>query len=323
MLDMRRDYKILEFKKKVGLATDLEIKKGDSGVYIIYSTSTDWCYVGEAGNLKTRFGQHINRLRAGKHTNHKLQEIYNEFSEEDLVYIPVFKCPSFMRKNVEYAYTYNFGLKTLNRGNASKKLDWRIVDRERMLMDKIPDKYRNIIKIHEKWKYKDCYNKHSEYLPMLIKNGIEIIEKGFKWMDEMESYNNIKIIEGYKYNRQYIDFEQISLDYIAIAILNDILGREKDEDVFWRGELNNKTDFDSDDLIYNIYKKMRKDDIFRNDIIAASTSFMSHKRQRYDCQLAKAQMYESSLSIENVFDLLYAYIIDMFIMEIKKNIEYR
>ena len=316
MNNSHKRFKIEEFKTKIGLTTDLEIKKGDSGVYIIFSTSTDWCYIGEAGNLKTRFGQHITRLRAGKHTNHKLQEIYNEFSEEDLVYIPVYKCPSFMRKNIEYAYTYNFGLKSLNRGNANIKLDWRIVDTDRILMDKIPDKYRNIIKIHEKWKYKDCYIKHPEYLSMMIKNGIEIKEKGFKWIDEVENFNNIKIIEGY--TRKYNDFEQMSLDYIAIAILNDILGREKNEDVFWRGELNNKNDYDSDDLIYNIYKKMRKDDIFRNDIILASTSFISYKTQKYDCQLAVAEIYESSLNIKNVFDLLYACIIDMFIMEIIK-----
>lgn len=316
---IRRDFQIKDFKKKIGLTTDLEINKGDSGVYIIYSVSTEWCYIGETGNLKTRFGQHISRLRTGNHGNYKLQEVFNKFSESDLIYIPVYKCPSFMRKNIEYAYTNNFGLKSLNGKNARIKLEWEAINRENVLMDKIPNKYKAILKIHEKWKYSHCYISHSEYLCKMLKNGMEIREKGFKWIEELESFNNIEIINNY--TSSYDEFGQISLDYVAISILNDILGREKNEDVFRRGGLNNANDFDSDDLLYNIYKEIRRDNVFRNDIIKATMSYRFNKIEEYKSELDIAtQLFSNSLKIKNIFDVLYAYIIFLFINEIiRKN----
>ncbi|MGY0372502.1 GIY-YIG nuclease family protein [Clostridium sp. JNZ J1-5] len=314
MSDIGKRIKLNEFKKKIGLNEDLEINNGDSGVYIIYSVATDWCYVGETGDLNTRYKYHISALRNNRHNRRKLQEIFNEFGKEDLEYVPVYKCPEFMRKHIERAYTYELGLKTVNVESADKGFTWETIDREKIMMDMIPNKYRIILKVHKQWKFRDHNIEYKDYLSNMIKNGTEIKEKGFKWLDEVESYNNLKLIE--RYTNNYNNFTQIALDYIAVAILNDILGREDNNDVFYKGRIKHENNFDSDDLIYNIYKKIREDNVFRNDIVKASTSLISYKNEEYSCILEITKLFENTLKIENVFDLLYVYIINLFIQEI-------
>lgn len=304
--------KVEEFKKKIGLNEDLEIKDGDSGVYIIYSVSTEWCYIGETGNLKKRFKKnHLTCLRNGKHNRYKLQQIYDEFGEDDLVYIPVYKCPEFMRKDVERAYTYKLGLKSVNVDSPAKGFNWEIMNREKTMMDRIPNKYRIILKTHKEWKYKYCDMYYSDYLSTMLKSGVEVSESGFKWVDEIESSNNLKFIK--RFSNEYNDFTQVSLDYIAIAILNDILGKEDDSDVLCKKRIREEFDFESDDLIYNIYKQLRKDDTFRNDIIRAAIAMISYKYKKYNCILEETELFLNDLQMKNAFDLLYVYIIYLII----------
>lgn len=316
MTNVTKRLKVKRFKEKIGLKEDLEINDGDSGVYIIYSISTDWCYIGETNNLKTRFGQHCSALRCNKHNRKKLQEIYNNFGEEDLVYIPVFKCPVFMRKEVEKAYTYKLGLKTVNVEHAWNGFEWKEIEKEKIMLEAIPKKYRMILKVYKEWKYKDYWMTYNEYLDKAVKEGIEIKDKGFKWMRKSDSFDNMKIVEEYR--NKYNDFLQMQLDYIAIAILNDILGQEENYDMFYRDIFNHAEDFNSDDLIYNIYKEIRKDNIFRNDIIKASIALMISKNNHYKHGLENVKYFEKKLEINNVFDLLYVYIINIIITEFMK-----
>lgn len=312
--------KIRKFKERVGLQKELEIKDGDSGVYIIYSIKTEWCYVGETGNLKSRFKQHLSALRNNRHNRRKLQEIYNQFGEEDLVYIPINKCPDFIRKYIESAYInyiIKLGLNVVNIDSANKGFDWVKIKNEEVMLDRIPEKYRIILECHKNWKFKNYHIDLQDYLDKMLKNGMEIKEKGFKYLDEFESYNSIKTIE--KYTKNYDDFTQMILDYSAIAIFNDILGRENNYDVFEKSRLLYENDFKSEDLIYNIYKKIRENNIFRADIIKATTSWVFYEKVNYDCKLMLIEKsYGCQLKIENIFDLLYVYIIELFIVELIK-----
>ncbi len=48
------------------------------GAYILMHISTGGIYIGSTGNLGARISRHVNRLRANKHENRKLQEAFNK-----------------------------------------------------------------------------------------------------------------------------------------------------------------------------------------------------------------------------------------------------
>lgn len=54
---------------------------GVSGVYQIRCIATGKIYVGSAVDLRKRWGQHVRRLRRGKHRNKHLQHAWNKYGE--------------------------------------------------------------------------------------------------------------------------------------------------------------------------------------------------------------------------------------------------
>lgn len=52
------------------------------GIYIIKCTKTEKVYIGETVNLSQRLGKHFSLLRANKHSNPILQNIFNKYGEE-------------------------------------------------------------------------------------------------------------------------------------------------------------------------------------------------------------------------------------------------
>jgi len=63
-----------------------------SGIYKIISKSQGKCYIGSSISINKRWNTHICYLRKGNHPNKYLQNVYNKYGEDDLVFEVVLFC---------------------------------------------------------------------------------------------------------------------------------------------------------------------------------------------------------------------------------------
>ena len=75
-------------------------KMMNSGVYKITCDINNHFYYGSSVNIKSRFQNHINKLRTQKHRNKRLQRIYNKYGENSLFFEIVEYC------NIEMVLEY-------------------------------------------------------------------------------------------------------------------------------------------------------------------------------------------------------------------------
>jgi group I intron endonuclease len=75
-----------------------------TGIYQIKSIcKPDKSYVGSSKNIKKRWQEHLRQLRSMRHENGRLQNHYNKYGEEDLVFIILELClPSFLMIREQY-----------------------------------------------------------------------------------------------------------------------------------------------------------------------------------------------------------------------------
>ncbi len=76
----------------------------NSGVYKITCSANGHYYYGSSVNLKSRFINHISKLRSQKHRNHRLQRIYNKYGEDSLVFEVVEYCDPELTTSCEQKY---------------------------------------------------------------------------------------------------------------------------------------------------------------------------------------------------------------------------
>jgi len=76
----------------------------NSGVYKITCSANGHYYYGSSVNLKSRFMNHISKLRSQKHRNHRLQRIYNKYGEDSLVFKVVEYCDPKLTTSYEQKY---------------------------------------------------------------------------------------------------------------------------------------------------------------------------------------------------------------------------
>ncbi len=62
------------------------------GIYLIYSVSNNKVYVGQTKNFNRRKKQHFQELKVFKHRNSFLQNIYNKYGKDGLIFIPFLEC---------------------------------------------------------------------------------------------------------------------------------------------------------------------------------------------------------------------------------------
>lgn len=63
-----------------------------SGIYRIENTKSRKVYIGQAGNLKKRYHDHVSALRRNNHDNKYLQNAWNKYNEEDFVFSVLEEC---------------------------------------------------------------------------------------------------------------------------------------------------------------------------------------------------------------------------------------
>ena len=64
-----------------------------TGIYKIESKSHPRrCYIGSAVNITHRWNCHLNSLRKGKHCNYRLQDHYNRYGKDDLLFSVLIGC---------------------------------------------------------------------------------------------------------------------------------------------------------------------------------------------------------------------------------------
>jgi group I intron endonuclease len=66
----------------------------NSGIYRITCVANNHFYYGSSINLKSRFRDHINKLRAGSHRNNRLQRIFDKYGEASLTFEVIKYCDS-------------------------------------------------------------------------------------------------------------------------------------------------------------------------------------------------------------------------------------
>jgi group I intron endonuclease len=62
------------------------------GIYRIENTETRKVYIGQAGNLKKRYCDHVSALRRNNHDNKYLQNAWNKYTEETFVFSILEEC---------------------------------------------------------------------------------------------------------------------------------------------------------------------------------------------------------------------------------------
>lgn len=60
--------------------------EGNCGIYLVYSTKGDLCYVGSSSELKRRFAKHKHYLKHGKHFRQEMQNLSNDFGFDNMVF---------------------------------------------------------------------------------------------------------------------------------------------------------------------------------------------------------------------------------------------
>ncbi len=82
-----------------------------AGVYIIKSKRTNKCYIGSSKYLTSRWTNHLVELKYNRHSNIKLQNHYNIFGENDLIFdvLEICKPYTYLLKEKEdyYLKLYN------------------------------------------------------------------------------------------------------------------------------------------------------------------------------------------------------------------------
>ena len=64
----------------------------DSGIYVIISKSTKRFYIGSSQNVRKRRNSHRVDLRKQRHTNKHLQNIFNKYGEDELIFYILERC---------------------------------------------------------------------------------------------------------------------------------------------------------------------------------------------------------------------------------------
>jgi group I intron endonuclease len=88
----------------MGLFWKICKEKMSAGVYKITCSANCHYYYGSSVNLKSRFINHINKLRSQKHRNHRLQRVYNKYGEDSLVFEIVEYCSPELATSHEQKY---------------------------------------------------------------------------------------------------------------------------------------------------------------------------------------------------------------------------
>lgn len=65
---------------------------GKSGIYSIFNKITNKEYIGSTSNIGSRITKHFSELKLNKHTNHAMQDDFNEHSIDSFVYRIVEEC---------------------------------------------------------------------------------------------------------------------------------------------------------------------------------------------------------------------------------------
>jgi hypothetical protein len=76
----------------------------NSGVYKITCFENGHYYYGSSINLKSRFINHISKLRLQKHRNHRLQRTFNKYGEDSLAFEVVEYCDPYLTTLCEQKY---------------------------------------------------------------------------------------------------------------------------------------------------------------------------------------------------------------------------
>lgn len=65
---------------------------GKSGIYSIFNKITNKEYIGSTSNIGSRITKHFSELKLNKHTNHAMQDDFNEHGIDSFVYRIVEEC---------------------------------------------------------------------------------------------------------------------------------------------------------------------------------------------------------------------------------------
>ena len=86
---MRDEYDTLHLNLLIKTHTMAEV----GGIYKIQSiVKPERCYIGSSVDIPKRWYQHLSELKKNKHDNHKLQNHYNKYGKNDLIFSVVICC---------------------------------------------------------------------------------------------------------------------------------------------------------------------------------------------------------------------------------------
>jgi len=63
-----------------------------SGIYMIYCTISEKCYIGQSRNIRVRFNTHKSSLNNGTHGNNHLQRSWNKYNHDSFLFIVLENC---------------------------------------------------------------------------------------------------------------------------------------------------------------------------------------------------------------------------------------
>lgn len=183
-----------------------------SGIYLITSKSTDKFYIGSATRLSARKNLHFRQLRANKHHNRHLQNIFNKYGEEDLIWSTLELVNDTSRLvereqfwidklqpeiNICKIAGSSLGVK---RSQETKKKMKDAKNGKHYSFDKRVDKYRIQFCINTKEYYFGSYSTENECIEKVNFLSTLTDEEKLKYWDN--NYNRKINSKGYTFNKQ-------------------------------------------------------------------------------------------------------------------------
>lgn len=193
------------------------------GIYAIVVGNYQYMYVGQSINIEKRLQNHLSLLRAGKHYNTKMQNVFNKYGEKCFYTNIVEQCDCLKLNEREQYYILNygtfvddnnnFGLNLTTGGEGRKQTNQTTEEIEKrkkshaLFVEKNPDFYKNVVGeiLKDKYAKNDFLrNRQSEKMKAMHEN-LEYhkhyleIRQSEEWRNRMsEKHKGKKVTEETK-----------------------------------------------------------------------------------------------------------------------------
>jgi group I intron endonuclease len=176
-----------------------------SGIYLMYCLNNEKIYVGQTKNFNKRKNQHFRLLQKNKHYNIYLQNCYNKYGKDCLIYIPYLECSTEelnkyeleIFNKIDENLRLNLGIIGAAKNTTSLITKIKLSEKAKLRKVSPETKIKISIALKRKWNDKEYKEKQSKLVagkknPMYGRKHSEETKKKLKEAHVGRNYNFLK-----------------------------------------------------------------------------------------------------------------------------------